>query len=98
MSVLLDAGPTLNFLAVGQQTVLLRVAETGGLQLTVPKRVDVEVQGMCKDRRFAKTPAPATWGKLKGTGRVVVVSDQLTTTVFTEAVDVKTRVASFVDS
>ena len=31
MSVLLDAGPTLNFLAVGQQTVLIAVADKGGL-------------------------------------------------------------------
>jgi hypothetical protein len=86
VSVLLDAGPTLNFLAVGQQTVLIRVADSRGLQLTVPKRVDVEVQGMCKDPRFAKTPAPTTWSKLKGAGRVVVVSDELKTSVFTEAV------------
>lgn len=86
MSVLLDAGPTLNFLAVGQQGVLISVAAKGGLQLTVPARVDVEVLGMCKDPRFAKTPAQATWRKLKIAGRVVVVPDELTTTVFTEAV------------
>jgi hypothetical protein len=86
MSVLLDAGPTLNFLAVGQQTVLIAVADKGGLQLAVPQRVDHEVLGMCKDPRFARTPAQATWRKLKGAGRVVVVADELTTAVFTEAV------------
>jgi len=86
MSVILDAGPTLNFLAVGQQTVLISVADKGGLQLTVPERVDREVLGMCKDPRFARTPAQATWRKLKGAGRVVVVPDELTTAVFTEAV------------
>ena len=86
MSVLLDAGPTLNFLAVGQQTVLIAVADKGGLQLTVPQRVDREVLGMCKDPRFARTPAQATWRKLKGAGRVVVVTDELATAVFTEAV------------
>ncbi|MHB1431888.1 MAG: PIN domain-containing protein [Streptosporangiaceae bacterium] len=86
MSVLLDAGPTLNFLAVGQQTVLISVADKGGLQLTVPQRVDHEVLGMCRDPRFARTPAQATWRKLRGSGRVVVVPDELTTTVFTDAV------------
>lgn len=66
MGVLLDASLTLNFLAVGQQTVLISVANKGGLQLTVPQRVDREVLGMCKDPRFAKKPAQATWRKLKG--------------------------------
>lgn len=66
MSVILDAGPTLNFLAVGQQTVLISLANKGGLQLTVPQRVDHEVLGMCNDPRFAKTPAQATWRKAEG--------------------------------
>jgi len=86
MSVLLDAGPTLNFLAVGQQTVLIRTADAGGLQLTVPQRVDAEIRGMCRDPRFAKTAAEATWQKLVAAGRVIVLTDELDTLMFAEAI------------
>jgi hypothetical protein len=86
VSVLLDAGPALNFLAVGQQGVLIRAAELGGLQLSVPERVDREVLGMCRSTLFAATPAAATWRKLKVAGRVVVLPDALTTTAFADAV------------
>lgn len=86
MSVLLDTGPTLNFLAVGQQSVLINVAAAGDLQLAVPERVDREVLGMCKDARFDRTAARATWHKLKRAGRVVVFSDELSSATFAEAV------------
>lgn len=86
MSVLLDAGPALNFLAVGQQNVLLQTAQQAGLQLTVPERVDREVDGMCKDARFKRTSAAGTWTKLKAGGHVAILADDLTTTSFAAAV------------
>ena len=86
MSILLDAGPALNFLAVGQQGVLLKAAQAQGLRLTAPERVDREVLGMTNDRLFASTAALATWKKLKANGHVHILSDDLTTVDFTEAV------------
>jgi hypothetical protein len=57
MSVLLDAGPSLNFLAVGQENVLIRVAASANLGLAVPARIEKEILGVCKDLRFSRTPA-----------------------------------------
>lgn len=86
MSVFLDAGPALNFLAVGQENVLIRLADSRRLQLSAPERVDTEIQGMCKDRRFAATAALRTWGRLKAAGRVAILSDELTNATFAAAV------------
>lgn len=86
MSVLLDAGPTLNFLAAGQQGVLIRTAERRDLQLTVPERVDREVFGKSQSALFKRTPASATWRKLKSTSRIAILSDDLTTAPFIAAV------------
>ncbi|MGY1825794.1 MULTISPECIES: hypothetical protein [unclassified Blastococcus] len=86
MSVLLDAGPTLNFLAVGQQNVLLQTAEHGGLQLTVPERVDAEVAGKGSSARFRRTGVVRTWAALRSSERVVVLSDDLTTEPFSTAI------------
>ncbi len=36
MSILLDAGPSLNFLAVRQQNVLIQVAASQSLQIAPP--------------------------------------------------------------
>lgn len=79
MGVILDAGPLLNFLAVGQQNVLIQLAQSQGLDLSVPEVVDREVQNLCvRDRRFASSPAPATWRKLIDTKRILILSDELT--------------------
>ena len=64
MSILLDAGPSLNFLAVRQQNVLIQVAASQSLQIAAPDRVDREIRGMCKDSRFSRTGAERTWKTL----------------------------------
>lgn len=86
MSVLLDAGPFLNFLAVSQQGILIRLAASRNLELAVPQRVEKEILGKCRDRRFEHTPAERTWHKLTSAGRVCVLSDTLTESEFAEAV------------
>lgn len=86
MSVLLDAGPALNFLAIGQQNVLIQTAQQAALTLAVPERVDREVVGKCRDARFVRTSAPGAWGRLKAGGHVVVLPDDVTTMVFAAAI------------
>lgn len=79
MTVLLDAGPALNFLAVSQQDVLIKVANRLGTKLHVPERVEMEILGKAdSDARFQRTPAAATWRKLRAGGHVVVLPDTLT--------------------
>lgn len=56
MSILLDAGPSLNFLAVGQQNILIQIAQSQKLRLAAPARVDSEVIGMSRSDR-SKAPA-----------------------------------------
>lgn len=86
MNVLLDAGPALNFLAVGQQNVLIKAADHVGVQMCAPERIDTEVLGMAKDPLFAATAVASTWRKLTVSGRINILSDQLGTAVFTAAV------------
>ena len=86
MSILLDAGPSLNFLAVRQQNVLIQVAASQSLQIAAPDRVDREIRGMCKDSRFSRTGAERTWKTLTAAGRVQILDDSLTDEAFTKAV------------
>lgn len=86
MSILLDAGPSLNFLAVGQQNILVQVAMSNSLQLAAPQRVDTEVEGMSNDPRFRRTAVLNTWQKLKTSGRLLILDDSLTSTELTAAV------------
>ena len=60
MSILLDAGPSLNFLAVGQQNILIQIAQSQKLRLAAPARVDSEVIGMSRDNRFRSTAVQRT--------------------------------------
>jgi hypothetical protein len=62
VSILLDAGPSLNFLAVGQQNILIQVAASRSLQLAAPQRVDTEVEGMTKDLASSGPPLSAPGG------------------------------------
>jgi hypothetical protein len=78
VSILLDAGPSLNFLAVGQQNILIQVAASRSLQLAAPERVDAEVKGMTNDPRFQRTGVLSTWQKLKASGRLLILDDSLT--------------------
>lgn len=86
MSVLLDAGPSLNFLAVRQENVLIQAAASANLDLAVPARVEKEILGVCQDTRFQRSPAEATWRKLRSAGRIDVLDDTLTTQPFIDAV------------
>lgn len=86
MSILLDAGPSLNFLAVGQQNILVQVAASHSLQLAAPQRVDTEVEGMTNDPRFRRTAVLGTWQKLKMSGRLLILDDSLTSAELTTAV------------
>ena len=79
MSILLDAGPALNFLAVGQENVLIQLARSRALDLSTPQRVYDEVLGMAKDPRFKQTKVLRTWKTLNDTGRLTVLSDVLKT-------------------
>lgn len=86
MTILLDAGPSLNFLAVGQENILIQAARVAGAQLASPERVDLEVEGKCRDPRFARTRAWRTWTTLRTAGRLEILSDELVTARFTDAV------------
>lgn len=86
MSILLDAGPSLNFLAVGQENILIQAAASQNLQLAAPARVDIEITGMARNARFERTRVKSTWAKLKTSQRVAILPDELTTQLFTEAV------------
>lgn len=86
MSILLDAGPSLNFLAVGQQNILLLLAESQKLRLVAPARVDREIVGMSRHRRFRETPVRGAWAALKAGRRVEILDDGLTSRRFAEAV------------
>jgi hypothetical protein len=86
MSVLLDAGPSLNFLAVGQENVLIEAAASANLNLAVPARVEKEILGVCQGARFRRSPVEATWRKLRSAGRIGVLDDTLSTQPFIDAV------------
>jgi hypothetical protein len=86
VSILLDAGPSLNFLAVGQHNILVQAAESQNLQLAAPARVDSEIIGMSYGDRFKNTGVRRIWTTLKNSRRVEILSDELTTRQFTDAV------------
>lgn len=86
MNILLDAGPALNFLAVGQENILIQLAASHQLQLTAPGKVDAEVFGMSKNSSFADRPVLAIWNRLKMSGRIRILDDYLTLTQFAATV------------
>ena len=92
MSILLDAGPALNFLGVGQQNLLIQLARSPNLQLATASRVSQEILGICSnDPRFNRTGARRTWKTLTAAGgRIALLDDTLETQRFTDAV---TRIA-----
>lgn len=92
MTILLDAGPCLNFLAVNQQGILINLAQSRNLQLATPRRVVQEVTGKAEnDPRFSRTSAPRTWRILTSDGGWIrVLEDTLETVEFSDAV---TRIA-----
>lgn len=76
MSVVLDAGPILNFLAVGQQNVIIQAAKQVGANICVPEVVDREVRGMASSDRFDRTAVAGTWSILTQS-RIQVLSDPM---------------------
>lgn len=86
MSVLLDAGPTLNFVAVSEQGLLLGLAAAHDLQLLAPEKVRDEVDRKAGQGRFARTGAQSTWRKLVAAGRVGILDDTLTDDLLIAAV------------
>lgn len=86
MSILLDAGPALTFLAVGQENILIQLAQIGRMQLRAPERVDREVRGKSRDPRFARTGVHRRWETLKAAGRLRILLDDLDGGAFEEAV------------
>jgi hypothetical protein len=86
VSVLLDAGPSLNFLAVGQQNILVQIAASHNLTMAAPERVDIEVRGKAKDARFARTGVLSTWQKLTASRRIEILDDTLESQPFIDAV------------
>lgn len=86
MSILLDAGPALTFLAVGQENVLIQLALAGRMDLSTPERVDKEVRGKSRDPRFARTGVHRKWETLKDAGRLRILLDDLDGGVFEDAV------------
>ncbi len=87
MGIILDAGPVLNFLAVNQQNILIKLAESQGLKLAVPEIVEAEItRKSTRDTRFARTPAAATWQKLTTNRRVEVLSDDVSSSALLQAI------------
>lgn len=86
MSILLDAGPALTFLAVGQENVLIQLARFGKMRISAPERVDREVEGMSHDPRFVRTGVYRRWQTLKTAGRVQILRDDLDGGAFEKAV------------
>lgn len=86
MSIILDAGPGLTFLAAKQQNVLIQAAMSQQIQLAVPKRVDGEIEGKCKDERFSRTGALNLWRRLKSSQHIQVLDDELHGPYFAQAI------------
>lgn len=77
MGVLIDAGPLLNFLAIGQENILIQLAKTSGHQLAVCERIVTEVQGVTRDPRFERTAVATKLPQLTDAGHIAVLSDDI---------------------
>lgn len=87
MSIILDAGPCLNFLAVGQQNVLIQWAGVSQSLLAAPERVDQEVQGKAKSPRFQGTGVANSWNRMTTAGRIKVLEDDVGSGALLEAIE-----------
>lgn len=85
MSVLLDAGPVLNFLAVSEENCLIQFAAASNMDLATAERVDREIQGMARNPRFVRTPVARKWPILTG-ARIRLLDDDLSTAEFADAI------------
>lgn len=85
VTILLDAGPVLNFLAVSNQDVLIKVAERRRVRgFTCLHELRARYSG-----RPTTTTAPAglesTWRNLRSSSRVMVLPDDITSQAFEDA-------------
>lgn len=94
MSILLDAGPSLNFLAVGQENILIQLAKESSVPLRTAERVDREVRGMANHPRFERTRVLRTWSTLTADGHIDLLDDDLETPELTDAVSRVSGVAA----
>ena len=87
MTIFLDAGPALNFLATSNQNILIQVAAAKGSNIHVPERVEREILGKARlDTRFQQTPVESTWNKLVSSSRITVLSDVISNRMFEDAI------------
>ena len=87
MTIFLDAGPALNFLATSNQNILIQVAAAKGSNIHVPERVEREILGKARlDTRFQQTPVESTWNKLVSSSRITVLSDVVSNRMFEDAI------------
>ncbi|MBP1326041.1 hypothetical protein JOF28_001273 [Leucobacter exalbidus] len=86
MSIILDAGPGLTFLAAKQQNVLIQAARSQLIQLAAPERVDREIEGKCLDPKFSRTGALNLWRRLKASEHVNILNDELHGPFFAQAI------------
>ena len=77
MKYIIDTAPLLNFLAAGEQNILIQYAKYRRADLCVPQMVDLEVHGHFDYplNRFKGTPAEGTWGKVAGTHIKILPDD-----------------------
>ncbi|GAA3663757.1 hypothetical protein [Microbacterium marinilacus] len=86
MSIILDAGPGLTFMAARQQNVLIQAASSQQIQLAVPQRVDGEIEGKCRDPKFSRTGALNLWRRLKAARHIEILEDELRGPHFAQAI------------
>ena len=79
MRVILDAGPVLNFLAVGQENCLIQLAATFKTELKIPDQVCAEVRRVGSSGRFRRSGAAHRLEVLLTAGRVGLLSDDVST-------------------
>lgn len=78
MKFILDAGPVLNFVAVGEQNCLIQTANVYQGQLCVPEQVSYEIEGQARrNRRFARTGAEGRWRTLVASTYITVLDDDV---------------------
>ena len=67
MTIFLDAGPALNFLATSNQNILIQVAAAKGSNIHVPERVEREILGKAHLMVDEDAVDRCQWGSRKKT-------------------------------
>ena len=77
MRFILDAGPALNFLAVGQQNCLIQLASAVSAELCVPEQVAAEIAAVAAESRFERSGAARRWATLSASQYLSVLDDDV---------------------